>query len=52
VSEHPLAAVPFLADTRSWAARAFQDLGVAVHVVELPADLRHDLLRAQRRQYR
>jgi len=48
----PLAAAPFMPGGRSWAARAFQDLGVTVSVVELPADLRHDLLRAQRRQYR
>ena len=42
-----LAAVSFMPGGRSWAARAFQDLGVTVFVVELPADLRHDLLRAQ-----
>lgn len=48
----PLAAAPFLPGARSWAARAFQDLGTAISVVELPADLRQDLLQAQRRQYR
>lgn len=48
----PLAAAPFLPGARSWAARAFQDLGIAVFVVNLPADLRQDLLQAQRRQYR
>lgn len=36
----PLAAAPFLPGARSWAARAFQDLGG------------HQLLQAQRRQYR
>jgi hypothetical protein len=48
----PLAAAPFLPTTRSWAARAFQDLGVTISVVDLPADLRQNLLLAQRRQYR
>ena len=48
----PLAAAPFLSGARSWATRAFQDLGVTIPVVELPADLRQDLLQAQRRQYR
>jgi hypothetical protein len=47
----PLAAAPFLPGARSWAARAFQDLGVTISVVDLPADLRHKLLQAQRRQY-
>jgi hypothetical protein len=48
----PLAAAPFLPGARSWVARAFQDLGVKISVVDLPADLRHKLLQAQRRQYR
>lgn len=48
----PLAAAPFLPGARSWAARAFQDLGVSVSVVDLPVELRQDLLQAQRRQYR
>jgi hypothetical protein len=48
----PLAAAPFLPGARSWAARAFQDLGVTICVVDLPAGLRQDLLQAQRRQYR
>jgi hypothetical protein len=48
----PLAAAPFLPGARSWAARAFQDLGVTISVVDLPAELRQDLLQAQRRQYR
>ncbi len=45
----PLAAAPFLPGARSWAARAFQDLGVTISVVDLPADLRQNLLQAQRR---
>jgi hypothetical protein len=48
----PLAAAPFMPGARSWAARAFQDLGVTISVVDLPVDLRHNLLQAQRRQYR
>ena len=48
----PLAAAPFLPGARSWAARAFQDLGVSISVVDLPVGLRQDLLQAQRRQYR
>jgi hypothetical protein len=48
----PLAAAPFLPGARSWAARAFQDFGVTICVVDLPAELRRDLLQAQRRQYR
>jgi hypothetical protein len=48
----PLAAAPFLPGARSWAARAFQDLGVTISVIDLPVHLRHDLLQAQRRQYR
>jgi hypothetical protein len=48
----PLAAGPFLPGARSWAERAFQDLGVAISVVDLPDDLRQRLLQAQRRQYR
>ena len=40
----PLAAAPFLPGARSWAARAFQDRGVTISVVDLPVDLRHDLL--------
>jgi hypothetical protein len=47
-----LAAAPFRPGARSWAARAFQDLGVSVSVVDLPVELREDLLQAQRRQYR
>ena len=48
----PLAAAPFLPSARSWAARAFQDLGVTISVVDLPVDLRQNLLQAQRRLYR
>jgi hypothetical protein len=48
----PLAAAPFVPGARSWAARALQDLGLIISVVDLPAGLREDLLRAQRRQYR
>jgi hypothetical protein len=48
----PLAAAPFLPGGRSWAARAFQDLGVSISVVDLPVELRQDLLQAQRRQSR
>jgi hypothetical protein len=48
----PLAAAPFMPSARSWAARAFQDLDVTISVVDLPAELRQDVLQAQRRQYR
>lgn len=48
----PLAAAPFQPGARSWAARAFQDLGVIISVVDLPVELCQNLLQAQRRQYR
>ena len=48
----PFAAAPFLPGGRSWAARAFQDLGISVSVVTLPEELRQRVLAAQRRQYR
>jgi hypothetical protein len=48
----PLAAAPFQPGARAWAARALQDLDIAVRVVTLPDDLRQRLLEAQRRQYR
>jgi len=48
----PLAAAPFLPGARSWAARAFQNLGVTITVVDLPSAVRENLLQAQRRQYR
>jgi hypothetical protein len=46
------AAAPFLPTSRSWAAQALQDLGVAVVVVELPPDVRQRIRDAQQRQYR
>jgi hypothetical protein len=48
----PLAAAPFQSTARSWAARALQDLGITISVVELPADVRHMVELAQKRQYR
>ena len=48
----PVAAAPFLPTSRSWAAQALQDLGIAVTVVDLPADLRRRIQEAQQRQYR
>ena len=48
----PAAAAPFLPHTRSWAARALQDLDITVHIVELPDELRQAILNAQQRQYR
>jgi hypothetical protein len=48
----PLAAAPFQSTARSWAARALQDLGITISVVELPADVRHMVELAQERQYR
>jgi hypothetical protein len=46
------AAAPFQPGTRSWAARALEDLGIHVTVVTLPDDLRQRVQDAQRRQYR
>ncbi|MEU0546748.1 hypothetical protein [Micromonospora sp. NPDC005979] len=37
---------------RSWAAAALRRFGVEVEVVELPTDVRSDILAAQQRQYR
>lgn len=48
----PEAAAPFVAGSRSWAARALQDLGFSVSVVELPDDMRRRVVAAQQRQYR
>jgi hypothetical protein len=48
----PLAAAPFLPPSKSWAARALQDLGIAVSVVDLPDDVRQEVKAAQERQYR
>jgi hypothetical protein len=47
-----LAARPFVAPSKSWAAAALMDLGITVVVVDLPADLRERVWAAQRRQYR
>jgi hypothetical protein len=47
-----LAAAPFQPGSRSWAAKALQDLGISVAVVTLPDDQRQRVLDAQRRQYR
>jgi len=48
----PAAAAPFQPGSRSWAARAFQDLGIELWVVELPEHARQAVADAQRRQYR
>jgi hypothetical protein len=48
----PLAAAPFLPTSRAWAARALQDLGITVVVVELPEGVRKGIQAAQERQYR
>lgn len=48
----PVAAAPFLPTSRSLAAQALQDLGIAVTVVDLPADVRRRIEDAQKRQYR
>ncbi|MEU8110849.1 hypothetical protein [Micromonospora sp. NPDC048947] len=37
---------------RSWAAAALRGFGLAVEVVELPTEVRSDILAAQQRQYR
>jgi hypothetical protein len=47
-----VAAAPFLPGSRSWAAQALQDLTIAVHLVDLPEDVRQQLRVAQQRQYR
>ena len=44
------AAKPF--GGRSWYAQAIRQLGIGIEVVDLPADIRASLLRAQARQYR
>lgn len=46
------AAAHHFTTARSWAAHALRAFDVEVHVVELPADLRADILAAQKRQYR
>jgi len=48
----PLAAAPFVPGSRSWAAQALQDLGIAMRLVELPDEIRQSLLSAQQRQSR
>lgn len=48
----PLAARPFLPTSKSWAARALQDLGVTIAVVELPLEVKEKVRAAQQRQYR
>jgi hypothetical protein len=48
----PLAANPFMPPARSWAAQAFQDLGVSISVVDLPEEVRQKVQAAQQRQYR
>lgn len=47
----PLAAHHFTT-ARSWAAMALRDFGVAVMVVDLPEDVRADVIAAQKRQFR
>jgi hypothetical protein len=48
----PLAARPFVAPAKSWAAAALKDLGITVVVVDLPDDVRDKVRAAQKRQYR
>ena len=48
----PLAARPFVAPAKSWAAAALKDLGITVVVVDLPDDVRGKVWAAQKRQYR
>lgn len=45
------AAAKFLR-AKSWRAQAMRSLGIEIHVVELPPDLRAKVIAAQRRQYR
>jgi len=51
LSDHQ-AAAPFLPVARTWAAAALADHDIDVQLVELPADIRQVLIRAQLRQYR
>jgi hypothetical protein len=46
------AAAPFVPGAKSWAAHAFQDLGIRVVLVDLPGDVRERVRAAQIRQYR
>lgn len=48
----PLAVAPFLPTSGAWAAQAFQDFGIEILVVDLPADVRQRVDEAQARQYR
>jgi hypothetical protein len=48
----PAAARRFLPGAKSWSARALEDLKITVEIVELKADTRDGILRAQKRQYR
>lgn len=45
------AAATFLR-AKSWRAQAIRSLGIEIHVVELPPDLRAKVVAAQKRQYR
>ena len=46
------AATFFSPGSKSWAARALQDLGVEVKVIDLPAETKQAIQAAQARQYR
>jgi len=48
----PLAAAPFVPTARTWAGRAFEDLGITISIIVLPADVRERVRAAQQRQYR
>jgi hypothetical protein len=48
----PAAAEPFLPTSRSWAARALQDLAISISIVNLPDHVRQRVQAAQQRQYR
>jgi hypothetical protein len=48
----PAATAPFRPAARSWAAQALIDLRIDIEVVELPTDMRHRVIEAQKRQYR
>jgi hypothetical protein len=48
----PVAAAPFLPQSKSWAAQALADLGIRIEIVELPEDVRIAVVRAQERQRR
>ncbi len=48
----PLASAPFQPTSTSWAARALQDLGIQIELIELPVETRIAVTAAQARQYR